>query len=62
MSRERGNSATALLSYSADALGDVKCGTLTGSGHLPQESKEDKLSRQIWFDEVVVGPLAKCSA
>ena len=32
------------------------------SGYLPQESKEDKLSRQIWFDEVVVGQLAKCSA
>lgn len=32
------------------------------AGHLAQESKEDKLSRQIWFDEVVIGQLAKCSA
>ena len=32
------------------------------SGHLPQASKKEKVSRQIWFDEVVVGQLAKCSA
>ena len=32
------------------------------AGNLAQESKEDKLSRQIWFDEVVIGQLAKCSA
>lgn len=32
------------------------------SDHLPQNSKEDKLSRQMRFDEDVVGQLAKCSA
>ena len=33
-----------------------------GAGHLPQESKEDTLSRQIWFNEFVIKQLAKCSA
>ena len=32
------------------------------AGHLSQESQEGRLARQIRFDEVVIGQLAKCSA